>query len=83
MWMGGLEVRVLCPMRDRYFTTGGPQDDWSLRVQPVSEPADLRHLLRGDELLAPVGQACSSPPPHMAIPVSKRDEVLGAIFLKP
>jgi hypothetical protein len=52
----GLEVRVLCPVDGTVLQTGGPEDDWFLRVQPASKPADLRHLLRGEEVRAWVGQ---------------------------
>ena len=52
----GLEVRVLCPVDGVVLQTGGPEDDWYLRVQPASKPADLRHLLCGDEVHAWVGR---------------------------
>jgi hypothetical protein len=52
----GLEVRVLCPVDGTVLQTGGPEDDWYLRVQPASRPADLRHLLRGDEVRAWIGK---------------------------
>jgi hypothetical protein len=50
MWKDGLEVRVLCPVDGLVLQTGGPEDDWYLRIHPESKPADLRHLLRGDEV---------------------------------
>lgn len=104
MRKGGLDVRVLCPIEGTVLTTGGPQDDWYLRVQPASEPADLRHLLRGDEVRAWVGKelerlqftiAAHGDAAVLAdggvlvddflyeIPASKRDEVLGGLFLEP
>jgi hypothetical protein len=52
MWKDGLEVRVLCPVDGIVLQTGGPEDDWYLRVQPASKPPDLRHLLRGEEVHA-------------------------------
>ena len=50
MWKDGLEVRVLCPVDGTVLQTGGPHDDWYLRVRPASDPPDLRHLLRGGEV---------------------------------
>ena len=44
----GLEVRVLCPVDGVVLQTGGPEDNWYLRVQPATKPPDLRHLLRGE-----------------------------------
>ena len=52
----GLEVRVLSPVDGTVLQTGGPEDEWYLRVQPTSHPADLRHLLRGAEVSAWVGR---------------------------
>lgn len=51
----GLEVRVLSPVDGTVVQTGGPDDNWYLRVLPPSKPADLRHLLRGGEVPAWVG----------------------------
>lgn len=52
----GLEVRILCPVDGIVLQTGGPEDDWYLRVQPATHPPDLRHLLRGEEVRAWVGR---------------------------
>ena len=49
-------MRVLCPVDGTVWQTGGPDDDWYLRVQPASKPPDLRHLLCGDEVRAWVGR---------------------------
>lgn len=46
----GLEVRVLSPVDGAIIQTGGPDDGWYLRVQPDTNPPDLRHLLRGEEV---------------------------------
>jgi hypothetical protein len=56
MWKDGIEVRVLSPVDGTVLQTGGPEDDWYLRVQPASKPPDLRHLLRGEEVRAWVGK---------------------------
>ena len=56
MWKDGHEVRVLCPVDGVVWQTGGPEDDWYLRVQPASKPPDLRHLLCGEEVRAWVGR---------------------------
>jgi glycine cleavage system H lipoate-binding protein len=55
MWKDGLEVRVLSPVDGTVLQTG-PQDNWYLRVKPRSNPADLRHLLRGEEVRAWIGK---------------------------
>jgi glycine cleavage system H lipoate-binding protein len=51
----GLEVRVLSPVDGVVLQTGVEDDSW-LKVKPSSNPPDLRHLLRGDEVRAWVGQ---------------------------
>jgi len=100
----GLEVRVLCPVDGTVLQTGGPEDNWYLRVQPATKPADLRHLLRGEEVRAWVGkeierlQCAVSPPGQGAVmadggvlvdefirevPESRRDDILGEVFLEP
>jgi hypothetical protein len=56
MGKDGMEVRVLCPVDGTVLQGGGPEDDWYLRVQPLSMPPDLRHLLRGEEVRAWVGR---------------------------
>ena len=56
MWKYGLEVRVLSPVDGTVLQTGGPDDSWYLRVLPASKPADLRHLLCGEEVQAWVGR---------------------------
>jgi glycine cleavage system H lipoate-binding protein len=55
MWKDGLEVRVLSPVEGTVLHTG-PQDNWYLRVKPRSNPPDLQHLLRGEEVAAWVGR---------------------------
>lgn len=45
-----MEVRVLAPVDGTVVQTGGPEDGWYLRVQPATNPPDLRHLLRGEEI---------------------------------
>jgi hypothetical protein len=50
MWKDGIEVRVLSPVDGTIMQSGGPDDPWYLRVLPASQPADLRHLLRGEEV---------------------------------
>jgi hypothetical protein len=52
MWKDGLEVRVLCPVDGTVAQTGGPDDAWYLRVLPATKPANLQHLLRGEEVHA-------------------------------
>jgi hypothetical protein len=95
----GLEVRVLSPVDGTVLQTGGPEDDWYLRVQPASKPPDLRHLLRGDEVRAWVGRELErlqlAVAPALAdggvlvedflgeLPPALRDKVLGEIFLEP
>jgi hypothetical protein len=56
MWKDGLEVRVLCPVDGTIVQSGGPDDAWHLRILPTTKPADLRHLLRGEEVHAWVGR---------------------------
>jgi hypothetical protein len=95
----GLEVRVLCPVDGVVLQTGGPEDTWYLRVQPATKPADLRHLLRGEEVRAWVGKELDRL--QMAdgavladggvlvdefireVPESRRDSLLGELFLEP
>jgi hypothetical protein len=48
----GVEVRILAPIDGKVIETGGPDDDWYLRVKPGTCPPDLRHLLRGGEVNA-------------------------------
>lgn len=48
----GLAVRILCPVDGMVLETGGPEDDWYLRVQPATTPPDFGHLLRGEEVRA-------------------------------
>ena len=104
MWKHGLEVRVLCPVDGTVLQVGGPDDDWYLRILPSSNPADLRHLLRGEEVRVWVGKelerlqgavAGNGEPAVLAdggvlveefireIPESRRDAVLGNVFLEP
>ena len=77
--------------------TGGPDDDWYLRVQPPTRPADLRHLLRGEEVRAWVGKeierlqgsAVLADGGVLAaefireIPPAHREELLAEVFLEP
>jgi hypothetical protein len=95
----GLDVRVLCPVDGVVLQTGGPEDDWYLRVQPLTKPADLRHLLRGDEVRAWVGKEIERlqllDSATLAdggvlvdefiheVPESRRDQLLGEVFLEP
>lgn len=95
----GLEVRVLCPVDGVVLQTGGPEDTWYLRVQPAAKPADLRHLLRGEEVRAWVGKEIDrlqmADGAMMAdggvlvdefireVPESRRDQLLGEVFLEP
>ncbi len=51
----GLDVRVLSPVDGTVVETSST-DDWCLRVRPLSEKPDLRHLLRGEEVAAWVGR---------------------------
>ncbi len=96
MWKDGLEVRVLCPVEGIVLQTGGPEDNWYLRVQPATRPADLRHLLRGEEVRAWVGKEIDRLQGAVLadggvlvdefireIPKPERDELLGQIFLEP
>jgi hypothetical protein len=48
----GVEVRILAPIDGEVIETGGPDDDWYLRIRPSTNPPDLRHLLRGSEVSA-------------------------------
>jgi glycine cleavage system H protein len=50
MYRGGVEVRILSPVDGEVVATGGPHDDWLLRVKPAIVPANLNHLLRGSEV---------------------------------
>ena len=95
----GLEVRVLCPVDGTVLQTGGPEDAWYLRVQPATKPPDLRHLLRGEEVRPWVGRELDrlrmAEGELMAdggvlvdefireIPESRRDQILGELFLEP
>jgi hypothetical protein len=95
----GLDVRVLCPVDGVVLQTGGPEDDWYLRVQPATKPPDLRHLLRGEEVRAWVGRelerlqmgegVCLADGGELVnefireVPESRRDQFLGELFLEP
>ncbi len=96
MWKDGLEVRVLSPVDGIVVQTGGPEDNWYLRVQPLTQPADLRHLLRGEEVRAWVGKEIERLQGAVLadggvlvnefireVPEGKREELLGRIFLEP
>lgn len=45
----GVSVRVLAPVDGEVVAIGGPDDDWSLRLRPDGERADVRHLLSAAE----------------------------------
>jgi len=45
---GRTEVRVICPVEGTIVETGGPDDEWYLKVRPSS--LDLKHLLCGCEV---------------------------------
>jgi hypothetical protein len=51
LWKDGLEVRVLSPVDGIVLQTNA-EDNACLRVKPASNPADLGHLLRGQEIQA-------------------------------
>jgi len=89
-------VRILCPVDGVVLQTGGPEDDWYLRVQPASQPADLRHLLRGEEVRAWVGKELERLQGGVLadggvlvdefireVPAARRDALLGEMFLEP
>jgi hypothetical protein len=46
----GVDIRVLAPLDGEVVQSGGPDEDWYLRVKPHADAADLRHLLRGREV---------------------------------
>src|ERR1051326_6891060 len=53
MRKNGNEIRVRAPIEGEVLETGGPELGWFLKVRPrldPSEPATLRHLLRGAEV---------------------------------
>jgi glycine cleavage system H protein len=47
---GGSDVRLLSPVDGEVIATRGPGDDWYLKVRPLEQPADLRHLLCAAEV---------------------------------
>lgn len=47
---GRVATRVLSPVDGTVIETGGPQQGWYLRVQPLRAQPALAHLLRGDEV---------------------------------
>ena len=46
----GAELRMLSPVDGEVVATGGPEDDWYLKVRPVGGTMDVRHLLGGAEV---------------------------------
>jgi glycine cleavage system H protein len=49
MTKNGHEIRVCAPLDGTVVSTGGPEDEWYLRIRP-RQPLDLGHLLRGAEV---------------------------------
>ncbi len=47
----GTTVRTLSPIDGTVIATGGPQQDWFLRLRPDMPKPDTRHLLRGSEVV--------------------------------
>ena len=47
---GGSTVRVLSPLEGELIATGGPGQEWYLRLKPVREVLDVKHLLQGAEV---------------------------------
>jgi glycine cleavage system H lipoate-binding protein len=52
MTKGGQEIRVLSPVEGTVVATGGPGDEWLLRVKPPEGKTSLKHLLRAEETCA-------------------------------
>jgi glycine cleavage system H lipoate-binding protein len=53
MKKNGTEIRVRAPIEGKVVGIGGSKDDWYLKISPrlnTSDPATLRHLLRGPEV---------------------------------
>ena len=48
----GVGVRILSPVEGIVVARGGPEDDFVLRVKPVGDTPDTRHLLGGAEASA-------------------------------
>ena len=48
----GVPARVLSPVDGVVVATGGPDQDWYLKVRPTRANANLAHLLRGPEVSA-------------------------------
>ena len=44
------DVRILSPVDGEVVETGGTNQDYFLRVKPITSEFDLRHLLRGSEV---------------------------------
>ncbi len=49
MTKNGHQIRVCAPLDGTVVSTGGPEDEWYLRIRP-RQPLDLGHLLRGAEV---------------------------------
>jgi glycine cleavage system H lipoate-binding protein len=48
----GLDVRILAPIDGEVVATGGPDEGWYLKVKPLPEGTDTRHLLTPAEAKA-------------------------------
>lgn len=48
----GAPVRILSPVDGTVVATGGPGEDWYLRIRPLRPNPNLAHLLRGAEVSA-------------------------------
>ena len=50
MKKNGTDIRVVAPVDGEVIETGGPDMGWYLRLKPLTEILDTRHLLRGKEI---------------------------------
>ncbi len=50
MKKNGTDIRVVAPVDGEVTETGGPEKGWYLRLKPLAEFVDTRHLLRGKEI---------------------------------
>lgn len=49
---GKTRIRILSPTEGRVVATGGPQQEWFLKVKSERQKPDVRHLLTGQEVPA-------------------------------
>lgn len=46
----GTDIRVIAPVDGEVVETGGREKGWYLKLKPLGEETDMRHLLRGSEI---------------------------------